>query len=59
MTTTPRLVPVSEAKGKLSELVRDADDENVLIMNYGRPAPLLISVRRFDDLMESRCPWTR
>ncbi|MGC4935580.1 type II toxin-antitoxin system prevent-host-death family antitoxin [Gordonia sp. DT30] len=49
--TTPHLVPVSEAKGRLSELVRDADDDNVVIMNYGRPAAVLISTRRYDDLM--------
>ncbi|MDL9938666.1 type II toxin-antitoxin system prevent-host-death family antitoxin [Gordonia sp. ABSL1-1] len=49
---TPHLVPVSEAKGKLSELVRAADDENVIIMTYGRPAAILVSARRYGDLIE-------
>ncbi|RPA55937.1 type II toxin-antitoxin system prevent-host-death family antitoxin [Gordonia oryzae] len=47
-----KLVPVSEAKAKLSELVREADDDDVIIMNYGRPAAVLISDRRYRSLLE-------
>ena len=46
------LVPVSEAKGRLSELVRESDDHDVVIMNHGRPASILISARRMDSLLE-------
>jgi hypothetical protein len=33
-------------KGILSELVRDSDSEDVLLMRHGRPAAVLMSVER-------------
>jgi prevent-host-death family protein len=47
-----QLVPVSEAKAKLTALVRDSEAENVVIMNHGRPAAVLLGARRYDELME-------
>ena len=41
-----------EAKGILSELVRDSDSEGVLLMRHGRPATVLMSVERHAALME-------
>ncbi len=46
------LVPVSEAKARLSELVRDAQDEDVVLMRHGRPAAVLIGIDRLESLIE-------
>lgn len=46
------LVPISEAKGRLAALVRDSDDDNVLLLRHGRPAAVLMSARRHEALME-------
>ena len=47
-----KLVPVSEAKGHLSELIRDSDSDEVLLMKHGRPAAVMISARRWDAFQE-------
>jgi prevent-host-death family protein len=47
------LVPISEAKGRLSELVRTAEDEDVVLLRHGRPAGVLISTRRLEALFET------
>lgn len=46
------MVPISKAKAKLSELIRQAADEDVLLMNHSTPAAVLISAERYDDLLE-------
>lgn len=46
-------IPVSEAKGKLSEIVRDSDNEDVVLMRHGRPAAVVMSVDRHDAMMEA------
>lgn len=46
------LVPISEAKGRLSELVRESDDHDVLLMRHGRPAAVLVSHARHEALIE-------
>lgn len=43
---------ISEAKGKLSELVRDSDVEDVVLVRHGRPAAVMLSARRHAELME-------
>lgn len=50
MNTT--MIPISKAKARLSELVRRASDEDVWLMNHSTPAAVLISVERYDDLLE-------
>lgn len=45
-------VPVSQAKAKLSEIVRDSDDHDVMLMRHGRPAAVVMSHSRFEDLLE-------
>jgi antitoxin StbD len=47
-----KLVPLSEAKGHLSELVRDSDSDEVLLMRHGRPAAVMLSARRWDAVQE-------
>lgn len=46
------LVPISEAKGKLAELVRNADETDVLLLRHGRPAAVVMSTRRHEALLE-------
>jgi prevent-host-death family protein len=46
------LVGISEAKGRLAELVRDAQDEDVILLRHGRPAAVIVGAERFDALME-------
>lgn len=46
------MVPVSRAKARLSELIRQAADEDVVLMNHSTPAAVLISAERYDDLLE-------
>ena len=45
-------VPLSEAKGRLSEIVRTSETENVLLMRHGRPAAVVIGTARYDALLE-------
>ncbi|MPZ89852.1 MAG: type II toxin-antitoxin system prevent-host-death family antitoxin [Nitriliruptorales bacterium] len=46
------MVPVSDAKGRLSALVREAEDADVLLMRYGRPAAVLVGVDRYEGMLE-------
>jgi antitoxin StbD len=46
------LVPISEAKARLSELVRDSDAEDVLLLRHGRPVAVVLSARRYEGLLE-------
>ena len=45
-----KLVPITEAKAKLTELVRDAATEDVLLLRHGRPAAILVAPDRLDAL---------
>lgn len=49
---TSSLVPISEAHAHLSRLVRESADDDVVLMNHGRPAAILISAERYESLME-------
>jgi len=46
------LVPISEARARLSRLVREAADRDIVLMNHGRPAAILISAERYESLLE-------
>jgi len=45
-------VPVSEAKAKLNELVRVAEDREVYILKHGRPVGVILSPARYAALLE-------
>lgn len=45
------LVPVSEAKARLTALVREAEARDVLLMRHGRPAAVMISTERYEALL--------
>jgi prevent-host-death family protein len=46
------LVPVSRAKAHLSELVREAEDTDVVLMRHSEMTAVLISVERYNQLLE-------
>ncbi len=47
-----KLIPVSEAKARLTELVRKSGSEDIVLLRYGAPAAVLMSTDRYDTLME-------
>ncbi len=44
---------VSEARDRLSEAVETARSEPVVLERYGRPAAVLISPERYEELLEA------
>lgn len=48
----PHLVPISEAKAKLAELLRDSDEGDVILLKHGRPAAIMLSARRHEAMLE-------
>ncbi len=44
---------VSEARERLSEAVETARSEAVFLERYGRPAAVLVSVERYEELVEA------
>jgi prevent-host-death family protein len=50
--TNNTMIPISEAKGRLSELVRESDSRDVLLMRHGRPAAVVMSYARHEALLE-------
>ena len=55
MKEVDRFIPVTEAKNRLLELVRDlqAKDDIVAITKNGIPAAVLLSVERFEGFLET------
>lgn len=48
----PTLIPISEAKGRLAEIVRDSENRDVILMRHGRPAAVVISTDRHEALLD-------
>jgi antitoxin StbD len=46
------LVAISKARAKLSELVRHSQDEDVVLMNHSTPAAVIVSVDRYEALLD-------
>ncbi len=46
------MVPITEARGRLFELVRQAADREVILGRYGRPVAVLLSPGRYEMLLE-------
>jgi antitoxin Phd len=44
---------VSEARDKLAEIIEAAQSEAVVLERYGRPAAVLVSPRRYEQLLEA------
>lgn len=47
-----KMIPLSEAKGRLSEVVRDSEDTDVLLMKHSTPAAVVMSFARHEALLE-------
>ncbi len=43
-------VPVSEARDRLTELLADAADHDVILLKHGRPVGVLLSVGRYEAM---------
>jgi antitoxin Phd len=50
---TMATMAVSEARERLSEAVETAQTETVFLERYGRPAAVLVSPERYEELMEA------
>ena len=46
-------VNVSDAREKLAEVIDTAQSEAVVLARYGRPAAVLVSVQRYEDLLDA------
>lgn len=46
-------MPISEAREKLSAAVEAAHTEPVFLERYGRPAAVLVSPARYEELLEA------
>lgn len=47
-----KFVPVSEAKSRLTALVHESESHDVLLMRHSRPAAVLMSHARYEELLE-------
>lgn len=46
------LVPVTDARDRLAELIRDAESNDVTLLRHGRPVAYLIGVERYEALLD-------
>ena len=46
------IVSIGDAKAKLSELVRVAKEEDVVLVRHSRPAAVLVDYDRYEELLE-------
>lgn len=47
-----QLVPISEARAQLSALVKRTAEHDVILMNHGRPAAVLMSPEHYRALLD-------
>lgn len=47
-----RTVSLTEAKAKLNELVRDAQDDNVVLVRHGQAAAVIVSPQHYEGLLD-------
>ncbi|MDR2896238.1 MAG: type II toxin-antitoxin system Phd/YefM family antitoxin [Propionibacteriaceae bacterium] len=48
----PTIVPVTEAKAKLAELIGLSDTEDVVVTQRGRAAAVLVSASRYSEMLD-------
>ncbi|WP_235852811.1 type II toxin-antitoxin system Phd/YefM family antitoxin [Mycobacterium interjectum] len=46
------LIPVSNARARLSELVRRSADEDVVLTNHSTPTAVMVSADRYSAMLE-------
>lgn len=47
-----RIIPISEAKARLAEIVRDSDSDDIVLMKHGHPAAVVVSYARHEALLD-------
>lgn len=47
-----RVVPISEARARIGELIAESDDHPVYVMRHGRPAGVILSLTKFEGLID-------
>jgi len=47
-----KMIPISEAKPRLAEIVRDSGSDDVVLTKHGHPVAVVMSVMRHDELLE-------
>lgn len=47
-----RRLPISEARANLSAVIKQAADHDMIIMNHGRPAAILMSPEHYQALLD-------
>lgn len=52
MMLPDKLVPISEAKGHLSELAERSHDRDVVLLRHGKPHAVMVGYDRYERLIE-------
>lgn len=47
-----RIVPISEARARLGELIVEADEREVYVLRHGQPFGVIVSARKFEALLD-------
>ncbi|MCL1906890.1 MAG: type II toxin-antitoxin system Phd/YefM family antitoxin [Propionibacteriaceae bacterium] len=48
----PTIIPISEAKPRLAELIDKSDTEDIVVTRRGHAAAVIVSVDRYSDLLD-------
>ena len=48
----PTIVPISEAKPRLASLIDKSETEDVILTRRGRAAAVLVSARRYEEMLD-------
>ncbi len=48
----PTIIPITEAKAKLAELVGLSDTEDVVVTQRGRAAAVIVSAARYSEMLD-------
>lgn len=48
----PEMIPISEARDRLAEIVRTAADDDVLLLRHSRPVAVVMSHERHEALLD-------
>ena len=51
MSIATSIIPVSEARDRLMELLVDATDHDVILLKHGHPVGVLMSLPRYESIM--------
>lgn len=53
MNSRPELVPISEARARLNDLItKSLPEREVMLLRHGRPVAVLIAPARYEELLD-------